>query len=95
MDYTAANVVALESLLDSRRVWRGQSPHVNDASTQPTGHSASDAQLPFGGGPDRDPASPPGSGELTLRGPTLSRLTAAGKRVVLITRNRDSPLTET
>lgn len=88
MDNAASNVVALDSLLDSRRVWRGQSPHVDDASTQPTGHSALDAQLPLGGWPDAALteilSARPGLGELTLVWPTLARLTAAGERVVLI-----------
>lgn len=88
MNKAASNVVGLDALLDSRRVWRGQSPHVEDASAQPTGHAALDAQLPFGGWPDAALTEilsvRPGLGELTLLWPTLARLTAAGERVILI-----------
>lgn len=88
MNNAASNVVGLDALLDSRRVWRGQSPHVEDASAQPTGHAALDAQLPFGGWPDAALTEIlsvcPGLGELTLLWPTLARLTAAGERVILI-----------
>lgn len=67
----------LEALLDSRRVWRGQS-HAPAASTCPTGHAALDAALPTGGWPEAAltelllPA--PGMGELQLLWPTLARL---------------------
>lgn len=88
MNNVASNVVGLDALLDSRRVWRGQSPHVDDTGAQPTGHAALDAQLPFGGWPDAALTEilsvRPGLGELTLLWPTLARLTAAGERVVLI-----------
>lgn len=88
MNNVASNVVGLDALLDSRRVWRGQSPHVDDTGAQPTGHAALDAQLPFGGWPDAALteilSARPGLGELTLLWPTLARLTAAGERVVLI-----------
>jgi len=88
MNNAASNVVGLDALLDSRRVWRGQNPHVDDASAQPTGRAGLDAQLPFGGWPDAALTEilsvRPGLGELTLLWPTLARLTAAGKRVILI-----------
>lgn len=88
MNNAASNVVGLDALLDSRRVWRGQSHHVEDASAQPTGHAALDTQLPFGGWPDAALTEilsvRPGLGELTLLWPTLARLTAAGERVILI-----------
>ncbi|WP_082066409.1 translesion DNA synthesis-associated protein ImuA [Pseudomonas oryzihabitans] len=88
MNNASSNVVGLDALLDSRRVWRGQSPNVEDASAQPTGHAALDAQLPFGGWPDAALTEilsvRPGLGELTLLWPTLARLTAAGERVILI-----------
>lgn len=88
MNNAASNVVGLDALLDSRRVWRGQSPYVEEASAQPTGHAALDAQLPFGGWPDAALTEilsvRPGLGELTLLWPTLARLTASGERVILI-----------
>jgi len=88
MNNAASNVVGLDALLDSRRVWRGQNPHVDDASAQPTGRAGLDAQLPFGGWPDAALTEilsvRPGLGELTLLWPTLAHLTAAGKRVILI-----------
>jgi len=88
MSNAASNVVGLDALLDSRRVWRGQSPHLEGASAQPTGHAELDAQLPFGGWPDAALTEilsvRPGLGELTLLWPTLARLTAAGERVILI-----------
>ena len=80
MNNAASNVVGLDALLDSRRVWRGQSPHVEDASAQPTGHAALDAQLPFGGWPDAALTEIlsvcPGLGELTgdTHCPTLPAL---------------------
>ena len=90
MKNVATNVVALDSLVDSRRVRRGQSPHVDDTSTQPIGHAALYAQLPLGGWPDAALteilSARSGLGELTLVWPTLARLTAVGERVVLIAR---------
>jgi len=80
MNNAASNVVGLDALLDSRRVWRVQNPHVDDASAQPTGHAGLDAQLPFGGWPDAALteilSARPGLGELTLLWPTLARLEA-------------------
>ena len=45
------SVVALDRLLDARRVWRGQAI-VAPATSQSTGHAALDAALPGGGWPE-------------------------------------------
>ncbi|WP_305804526.1 translesion DNA synthesis-associated protein ImuA [Stenotrophomonas sp. YIM B06876] len=80
-------VVALDSLLHERRIWRGR-PVPMPASRQPSGHAALDAVLPTGGWPEAAltevlvPAD--GVGELRLLWPSLARLTQAGERVVLI-----------
>lgn len=88
MNNAASNVVSLDALLNSIRVWRGQSPHVEDASAQPTGHAVLDTELPLRGWPDAALTEilsvRSGLGELTLLWPTLARLTAAGERVILI-----------
>ena len=82
-----ATLVALDHLLDMRRVWRGQSASPF-ASRQPTGHAALDAALPGGGWPDAALSeilvAAAGLGELRLLWPTLARLTRAGERVVLV-----------
>ena len=81
-------VVALDSLVRERRVWRGQ-PAALPPSTQPTGFAALDAVLPTGGWPEASlseillPAD--GVGELQLVLPTLARLTQRQQRVVVIT----------
>ena len=46
------SVVTIESLLDARRVWRGQAVATPSAHYQPTGNTALDAVLPWGGWPD-------------------------------------------
>ena len=80
-------VVAIDALLDQRRVWRGR-PAPRPASGQPTGHAELDAALPMGGWPEAAlseilvPAD--GVGELRLLWPALARLTRAGERVVLV-----------
>jgi hypothetical protein len=79
--------VALNHLLDARRLWRGQARIVSP-DTQPTGHAVLDAALPGGGWP-RSALSEilfasTGIGELRLLWPTLARLTAANERVVLV-----------
>ncbi|WP_213878753.1 translesion DNA synthesis-associated protein ImuA [Pseudomonas sp. dw_358] len=80
-------VVSLEGLLDQRRVWKGRQPS-RSAGLQPTGHADLDAVLPTGGWPDAALSeillSAPGCGELRLLWPTLSRLSQAGERVVLV-----------
>jgi hypothetical protein len=87
-----ASVVALDSLLDSRQVWRGQ-PRTRAASAQPTGFAALDAQLPSGGWPESSLSElllpMDGIGELRLLWPTLARLSQAGEtsrdeKIVLI-----------
>ncbi|MGP0172777.1 translesion DNA synthesis-associated protein ImuA [Pseudomonas sp. NCHU5208] len=83
-----SSVVALDRLLDARRVWRGQVVSAPAISSSSTGHVALDAALPGGGWP---PAALSevltaaiGIGELRLLWPTLARLTQAGERVVLV-----------
>lgn len=81
-------VVALDSLLAARRVWRGQPVDAPASAPEPTGHAALDAALPAGGWPEHAlsevllPAD--GIGELALVWPTLARLTRAGERVALV-----------
>lgn len=82
-----STVVALDSLLDARRLWRGQ-PHARAPSRQPTGFPLLDAALPSGGWPEAALSELllplDGIGELTLLWPTLARLTQAGGLVALI-----------
>jgi hypothetical protein len=81
------SVVALNHLLDTRRLWRGQT-RVLSPNTQPTGHAALDAALPGGGWPESALSeilfATTGIGELRLLWPTLARLTGGGERVVLV-----------
>jgi hypothetical protein len=80
-------VIALDAMLDARRIWRGQQV-TTTPSAHPTGHAGLDAMLPMGGWPAAAlteillPAD--GVGELRLLWPTLSRLTQADHRVVLV-----------
>ncbi|MEP6634916.1 MAG: translesion DNA synthesis-associated protein ImuA [Luteimonas sp.] len=80
-------VLALDALLAARHVWRGQQ-RVHAPSEQSTGIEALDAAMPLSGWPEGAlteiliPVD--GVGELDLLMPTLVRLTAAGKLVVLI-----------
>lgn len=82
-----AQVIALDRLLDERRVWKGQAL-APTAGAQPTGHAALDAALPGGGWPEAAlseillPAA--GLGELRLLWPTLARLSRAGERLALV-----------
>lgn len=83
-----SSVVALDRLLDTRRVWRGQ-PAVAAPSGQPTGFVALDQALPGGGWPEAALSeilfAAHGVCELRLLWPTLSRLTAhQQERVVLV-----------
>lgn len=80
-------VVALDELLDARRLWRGR-PAAPPASAQPTGHAALDAALPTGGWP-RGALSElllpePGLGELSLLWPALAQVSQAQGEVVLV-----------
>jgi len=81
------SVVALNHLIDTRRLWRGQTK-VLTPNAQPTGHAALDEVLPGGGWPESALSeilfATTGIGELRLLWPTLARLTAAGERVVLV-----------
>jgi len=87
VDLAMASVVALDHLLDSRRLWRGQAGSTSP-STRSTGHAALDAALPGGGWPESALSeillAEGGIGELRLLWPTLARLSMAGERVVLI-----------
>lgn len=80
-------VIALDSLLDARRIWRGQ-PQARPSSRQPTGFPALDAALPSGGWPEAALSEVllplDGIGELALLWPTLARLTQAGGLIALI-----------
>lgn len=81
------SVVSLSTLLDERRIWRGQ-PTAVPAAGQPTGFAELDAALPAHGWPEAALSEilveAEGTGELQLLWPTLKRLSAAGERVVLI-----------
>src|SRR5690554_2139244 len=78
-------VVAIDALLDQRRVWKGR-PAPRPASGQPTGHAGLDAALPIGGRPEGALSeiliAADGVGELRLLWPALARLTRAGERGV-------------
>ncbi|WP_434984716.1 translesion DNA synthesis-associated protein ImuA [Pseudomonas protegens] len=80
-------VVALDSLFNAGRVWKGR-PAAAPASPQPTGHAALDAVLPTGGWPEAALTeiliAAQGLGELQLLWPSLARLSAAGERIVLV-----------
>ncbi|WP_422506320.1 translesion DNA synthesis-associated protein ImuA [Stenotrophomonas sp. GZD-301] len=78
---------ALEDLLASRQVWRGQPRTAPVEAPHPTGHPALDARLPGGGWPPSALSeillSSPGQGELGLVWPTLARLSQQ-QAVVLV-----------
>lgn len=80
-------VVAIDALLQQRRVWKGRPPP-RVAGGVATGHAALDAVLPAGGWPEAAlseiliPAD--GVGELRLLWPALARLSRAGGRIVLV-----------
>jgi hypothetical protein len=82
-----ASVVALDTLIDERRIWRGQAL-AEPAGAQPTGHAPLDLALPSGGWPESALSeillAAEGIGELRLLWPTLARLTQARDRVVLV-----------
>ncbi|OLU22387.1 DNA lesion error-prone repair protein ImuA [Pseudomonas sp. PA15(2017)] len=81
------SVVAIDHLLNERRIWRGQGI-VAPSGHQPTGHAELDAALPGGGWPEAALSEllveAPGIGELRVVLATLARLSAAGERVVLV-----------
>lgn len=81
------SAVSLSTLLNERRVWRGQST-ATPAAGQLTGFAELDAAFPSGGWPEAALSEilveAEGTGELQLLWPTLKRLSAAGERVVLI-----------
>lgn len=80
-------VVALDSLFNGGRVWKGR-PVAPQASVHPTGLAALDAVLPSGGWPEAALSeilmAKEGVGELQLVLPTLARLSTAGERIVLV-----------
>ncbi|TAM97725.1 MAG: translesion DNA synthesis-associated protein ImuA [Rhodanobacteraceae bacterium] len=80
-------VVALDSLIRDRRVWRGQ-PAALPPGAQPTGWPELDAVLPTRGWPEAALSEilipVDGVGELRLALPTLARLTQHGERVVVV-----------
>ncbi len=82
-----AAVVAIESLLEARRIWRGQ-PAARPPSRYSTGFAALDEALPTGGWPEAAltelllPAD--GVGELRLLWPTLARLSQDDGVIALI-----------
>lgn len=83
-----SSVVALDRLLDARRVWRGQAVSSPSVSNLATGHASLDAVLPGGGWPPSALSeiltATAGIGELRLLWPTIARLTTSGERVVLV-----------
>lgn len=80
-------VLALHELIAARQIWQGHSARPLDQGV-PTGFAALDDALPLGGWPKAAltevllPAD--GTGEIALLMPTLSRLTQAAQRVVLV-----------
>ena len=80
-------VVALDALLRDPRVWRGHG-NAPAVSRQPSGWAALDDALPSQGWPEASLVeiliASDGLGELSLVMPTLARLSAAGKPVVVI-----------
>lgn len=80
-------VVALDELIGTRKLWRGQ-PLALPPATQPTGFAALDAALPTGGWPESALTelllSLDGVGELELLWPTLARLSRGDAAIVLI-----------
>ncbi|ALN91220.1 hypothetical protein LG3211_2253 [Lysobacter gummosus] len=72
-----SKLIALETLISSRKLWRGQPANLAPSS-QPTGHAALDAALPTGGWPEASLTElllpMHGVGELRLMWPALARL---------------------
>jgi hypothetical protein len=80
-------MAALEEILQRQPVWRGGAP-VLGVCAVPSGFAGLDAELPGGGWPRQGLtellADEAGIGELGLVLPALARLTAAGKRAVMV-----------
>ncbi|MHA6492777.1 translesion DNA synthesis-associated protein ImuA [Pseudomonas borbori] len=80
-------VVALDRLLQERRVWKGQALKL-PAGAHPTGLAGLDAVLPAQGWPEAALSEiltdAEGLGELQVVWPTLRRLSQAGERIVLV-----------
>ena len=81
-----SSVVALDRLLDARRIWRPVRCISYGGPTDRTCHAGCAlARWRLAGfGTQRNPFRSPGIGELRLLWPTLARLTSAGERVVLV-----------
>ncbi|WP_342595869.1 translesion DNA synthesis-associated protein ImuA [Salinicola lusitanus] len=80
---------SLETLLDSRQVWRAQANTAGDRGEAiASGHAELDALLPGGGWPPAAVSellsNGAGNGELALLWPVLSRMTRQGRPIVLI-----------
>jgi hypothetical protein len=81
-------LVAIDTLLAERRVWRGQRTDRTAADAEPTGFGALDAVLPAGGWPMGAlsevllPAD--GVGELRLVWPALAALSQGDRAIVLV-----------
>lgn len=83
-----ANVLALDALIQTRRLWRGRPAATPATAAQPTGLPALDAALPDGGWPEHALSeilfAADGLGEFSLLLPTLARLGREGREVVLV-----------
>jgi hypothetical protein len=81
------SVIALDTLFDQRRVWKGNAVR-QTRGAHSTGLEALDAILPTGGWPESALSEvllhAEGSGELHLLWPTLARLTGQAERIVLV-----------
>ena len=81
-------VLALDSLLQDRRVWRGNQPNALPNSALATGHIGLDAALPSGGWLEASLTevliAQDGIGELSLVLPILAKLSQQEKPIVLI-----------
>lgn len=77
-----SKLVALDTLIGTHRIWRGQ-PAQLAPSSQPTGHAALDAALPSGGWPEAALTElllpMHGVGELELLWPALARLSQGAR----------------
>jgi hypothetical protein len=82
-----AQIVALASLLQDRQVWQGRAV-AQPGGAEPSGWAVLDAALPTGGWPVAALSEillpTDGVGELRLVLPTLARLTAQGRAVMVI-----------
>jgi hypothetical protein len=87
--YGGRPMSSLESLLDSRQIWRAQAGADSQGGEAiASGHAALDAILPGGGWPSAAVSellsAGAGNGELALLWPVISRMTREGRPVVLV-----------